>query len=239
MVVRPEFEVSSHGYKSHERISFRSWCQLFSWKRDKKHFSRGAFHLHPRLPLVSILFDEVKKVKRRIGSTWLAKAGCRQIFAAALLSVVVLLPQAVAAQNPQLYVYPLKGQNTEQQDRDRYECHSWAVQQTGYDPSRAYPSNPNYLDPQPYRPSQPHVLRGAGRGAALGAVGGAITGDAGKGAAAGAAMGGLAGGFRRRDERRQQAAQQQANAASAVASQHMNYTRAMAACLEGRGYSVK
>ena len=29
------------------------------------------------------------------------------------------------------------------------------------------------------------------------------------------------------------------NAASVTASQQMNYTRAMAACLEGRGYSVK
>jgi hypothetical protein len=150
-----------------------------------------------------------------------------------------LLSTTAAAQAPQLYVYPLKQQSSEQQDRDRYECHSWAVRQTGFDPSRSYASNPNYLEPQPYRPSQPHVLRGAGRGAALGAVGGAITGDAGKGAAAGAAMGGLVGVFRRRDERRQQAAQQQSNATSAAASQQMNYTRAMAACLEGRGYSVK
>jgi hypothetical protein len=144
-----------------------------------------------------------------------------------------------AAAQSQLYVYPLKKQSSEQQDRDRYECHSWAVQQTGYDPSRAHPNNPSYLNPQPYRPTQRHVLRGAGRGAALGAVGGAIAGDAGTGAAARAAMGGLVGGFRRRDERRQQAAQQQANAASAVASQQMHYTRAMAACLEGPGYSVK
>jgi hypothetical protein len=52
-------------------------------------------------------------------------------------------------------------------------------------------------------------------------------------------MGGLAGGFRRRDERRQQAAQQQAQAASTTNSQQMSYTRAMAACLEGRGYSVE
>lgn len=157
----------------------------------------------------------------------------------ALILSVSLLCGIAAAQNSQLYVYPLKNQNQQQQDRDRYECHSWAVQQTGYDPSRAYPSNPTYLDPQPYRPSQPHVARGAARGAALGAVGGAITGDAGKGAAAGAAMGGLAGGFRRRDERRQMAAQQQANAAAAATSQQANYSRAMAACLQGRGYSVK
>jgi len=160
-----------------------------------------------------------------------------------LLVVLVLSVMALTtpsdAQSPQLYVYPLKNQTSAQQEKDRYECHSWAVQQTGYDPSRTYPSNPNQLDPQPYQPTQRHVLKGAGRGAALGAVGGAIAGDAGKGAAAGAAMGGLVGGFRRRDERRQQAAQQQANAANASASQQMTYMRAMAACLEGRGYSVK
>jgi YMGG-like Gly-zipper len=167
-----------------------------------------------------------------------SKQKCRWSITSAILSLCVVLSVAAAAQS-QLYVYPLKQQSSEQQDRDRYECHRWAVQQTGFDPSKAYPTNPNSLDPQPYRPSQPHVVKGAARGAALGAVGGAITGNAGKGAAAGAAMGGLAGGFRRRDERRQQAAQQQANASSAAASQHTNYTRAMAACLEGRGYSVK
>ena len=177
-------------------------------------------------------------MKKRTGLACSWKRRCRQSIAPAILSLSVILSALAAAQS-QLYVYPLKKQSSEQQDRDRYDCHRWAVQQTGFDPSRTSPNNPNYLDPQPYRPSQPHVVKGAARGAALGAVGGAITGSAGKGAAAGAAMGGLAGGFRRRDERRQQAAQQQANASSAAASQHANYTRAMAACLEGRGYSVK
>lgn len=151
----------------------------------------------------------------------------------------ILLARAAGAQGSSLYVYPLKNQTQEQQNRDRYECHSWAVQQTGYDPSRAYPNNPTYLDPQPYRPTQAHVLKGAARGSALGAVGGAITGNAGKGAAAGATMGGLAGGFQKMDQRRHQVAQQQSNTASAAASQQVNYTRAIAACLEGRGYSVK
>jgi len=157
--------------------------------------------------------------------------------ATVLFVASLVVPVFATAQ--ELYVYPLKKQSTEQQDRDRYDCHRWAVQQTGFDPSQAYPNNPTYLDPQPYRPSQRHVLKGAARGTALGAVGGAITGNAGKGAAAGAAMGGLTGGFRRVDERRQQAARQQVNASSTMSSQRANYARAMAACLEGRGYSVK
>ncbi len=56
---------------------------------------------------------------------------------------------------------------------------------------------------------------------------------------AGAAMGGLAGGFKRRDERMQQSYQQSAGVQSAQQNQRNAYNRAMAACLEGRGYTVK
>jgi hypothetical protein len=34
----------------------------------------------------------------------------------------------------ELYVYPARGQSEQQQADDRYECHSWAVGETGYDP---------------------------------------------------------------------------------------------------------
>ena len=140
------------------------------------------------------------------------------------------------AQSGGLMVYPAKGQTQAQQDKDRYECHVWAVQQTGFDPSK--PQTAGGATTQPYQPSDPHVLRGAARGAALGAVGGAITGNAGKGAAAGTAMGGLAGGFKRRDERRQQENAQSAAAQSTDTAGASAYNRAMAACLKGRGYTV-
>ena len=138
-----------------------------------------------------------------------------------------------------MFIYPAKGQSQERQDKDRYECHTWAVKQTGFDPSNPQTGAPDAAAQQRYQSSQPHVLKGAGRGAALGAVGGAIAGNAGKGAAAGAAMGGLAGGFRRRDEKINQAKQQQGSAQSAQQTQRVGYQRAMAACLEGRGYTVK
>ncbi len=151
----------------------------------------------------------------------------------------LVIPVAASAQSGQMFIYPKNNQNQAQQDKDRYECHRWAVQQTGFDPSISYPSNPNALDPQPYRPSQPHVLKGAARGATLGVVGGAIAGNAGKGAAAGAAMGGMAGGFRRMDERKNQAATQQQQTQSQASQAAAGYQRAMGACLDGRGYSVK
>ena len=151
----------------------------------------------------------------------------------------MLFAGSAVAQNSGLYIYPAKGQDQNKQNEDRYDCHSWAVSQTGFDPSRPQTTAPSSSGDQQYRPSDRHVLRGGARGAALGAVGGAIAGDAGKGAAAGAAMGGLAGGFRRRDERRQQASQQQANVQAAQQNQQSSYNRAMASCLEGRGYTVK
>ena len=169
----------------------------------------------------------------------------RPLTIAAIALSSIMIVGLVGAQTGDLFIYAAKGQSQQQQDKDRYECHSWAVRQTGFDPTRPRTTNPpaTSATEQTYRPSQPHVARGAGRGAALGAVGGAITGDAGKGAAAGAAMGGLAGAFRRRDERRQQSVQRQAEAQSSAAAQHnqqvMAYRRAMAACLEARGYTVK
>ncbi len=44
---------------------------------------------------------------------------------------------AAAGPAPDPYVYPNTGQSEEQQATDRYECHRWAVDQTGFDPTRA------------------------------------------------------------------------------------------------------
>jgi hypothetical protein len=153
-----------------------------------------------------------------------------------ILSLVLLLTLALggaSAVEAQLYVYPNKGQSSEQQSRDRYECHLWAVQQSGHDPTQAQTAQ----SPSP-PPPRGGVFRGAARGAAVGAVGGAIAGDAGKGAAIGAATGGLIGGVRQRDQtmKQQQAQAQQSSQQSAASSA---YNRALSACLSGRGYTVK
>lgn len=36
----------------------------------------------------------------------------------------------------QLFIYPQKGQSEQQQATDRYQCHSWSVDQTGFDPTK-------------------------------------------------------------------------------------------------------
>lgn len=40
------------------------------------------------------------------------------------------------AEQNELFVYPAAGQSAEQQATDRFECHDWAMAQTGYDPTR-------------------------------------------------------------------------------------------------------
>ncbi len=39
-------------------------------------------------------------------------------------------------QSKRLYIYPKTGQSEEQQETDRYECHRWSAEQTGFDPTR-------------------------------------------------------------------------------------------------------
>jgi hypothetical protein len=140
------------------------------------------------------------------------------VLAAALLSVAFAAP----AWTQQLIVYPQKGQSPQQQQQDRFECHQWAVQQTGFDPTMGASAAP--------APTTGTVT-GAARGAALGAVGGAIAGNAGRGAAIGAGTGAVFGTMRRNSQVRE--AQQGAN------SQQAAYNRALSACLTGRGYSVQ
>ena len=166
-----------------------------------------------------------------------------------MVAVALLGLVSMPAMAQQLYIYPTQGQGPEQQNRDRYECHSWAVQQTGFDPTtaQAAPQVASALPPAPEEP-QGGLLRGGARGAAVGAIGGAIAGNAGKGAAIGAVTGGLFGGLRRHNQRRRQTQQQQyyqqqqaqarSQYQSGYAAQRNSYNRALAACLQARGYTV-
>ena len=46
-------------------------------------------------------------------------------------------PPAGAAAGGQTYNYPKNGQSEQQQQTDRYQCHQWAVGQSGYDPTHS------------------------------------------------------------------------------------------------------
>jgi len=141
------------------------------------------------------------------------------------------LAAPAAAQQP--IVYPAKGQSAQQQQTDEGQCHVWAKNQTGVDPAAMAAA------PAPPPPSNTvgggERVRGAARGAVGGAAIGAIAGDTGKGAAAGAVVGTARGG---REARQKQGAQQQ-SVDNQRAQQLDTYNRAIGACLEARGYTVR
>ena len=147
-----------------------------------------------------------------------------------------------------VYFYPAAGQaiSADQQNRDRFECNSWAVQQSHFDPS--LPSVPPHQRVQVVAAGPP-----PGTGVAVGAVGGALLGgavsrpwNAGSnmlfGALAGAAIGAVVD-TERANQTRQLRIQSEAETNGARAAMlergAADYRRAMAACLEGRGYSVR
>ena len=147
------------------------------------------------------------------------------------LFVTMLAGGPAAAQ--ELFIFPQEGQDQAQQDADRAACHVWAVNQTGFDPTFASTT------PPPSREApQGGLLRGGARGAATGAVIGAIAGDAGRGAAIGAAGGGLIGSMRRSDQSRRQQ-QESRNWQAQQDAQRADFRRALTACLEGKGYTVR
>jgi hypothetical protein len=141
----------------------------------------------------------------------------------ALIAVALAAFATVSvAQKPS--VYPAKKQTAQQQKQDDGECLAWAKKDTGIDPVAASQPAPQKTGP---------AVGGGERlkGAAGGAVIGGIAGDAG----AGAAIGTVVGGAKARQNQKaqnQQAQQQQQGALN-------TYYKAYAACMEGRGYTVK
>ena len=157
-----------------------------------------------------------------------------------LVSVANLLVAWPSIGAAQPYFYPTQGQSPQQEESDKGQCYGWAVKQTGFDPANPRVVTP--ATPPSYSGQAPAQQGGLFRGAA----GGAIGGNAGEGAAVGAGVGVLFGGLRRmrfeEQEQQMQMRQQQAYAAeqqTALAQGRTNYERAFAACMSGRGYSVR
>jgi len=142
--------------------------------------------------------------------------------------------------NTTVYAYPEHDQSADQQSRDRYECSLWAVHQTGFDPSA------------PNVPPEDRVVASgppAGTGTAIGAIAGAVLGAAISGPydrGAGAVFGGLTGAMigtasdaSRAQQNEIEMTEQERQQAAVMAQKASEYRRAISACLEGRGYSVR
>jgi len=156
-----------------------------------------------------------------------------------------VVSEAVKTQPPptQVFFYPTAGQTPERQDRDRYECYLWAVKQTGFDPSQPLVAANVRVEvlpmPEPGHDTAVGALTGGILGAAIsrprdtvaGAVIGAITG---------AAIGSASDASRSTRAERVQDRYDQLDAQRLRRLDHLaqEYRRAMAVCLEGRGYKV-
>lgn len=143
-----------------------------------------------------------------------------------------------------VHVYPAAGQTAAQLDRDRYGCHQWAVQQSGFDPSRADLASHQRISVQAVPPAGTATIAGAATGAVLGAVVAAPS-HTGSGAVVGAVAGGLIGATadsaRQQDvDRENQALQQRQSRRQSILERKADgYRRAISACLVGRGYTVQ
>ena len=144
----------------------------------------------------------------------------------------------------EVFFYPNRGQLAEQQDRDSYECYLWAVKQTGYDPSMPNLAPHHRVTVVPEPPP--------GTGTAVGAVTGAILGAAAASrhnTAEGVLVGAMAGAMfgTAADLARQERAEdiqayydRKTNQSIAETERRAGqYRRALSACLEGRGYTVR
>jgi hypothetical protein len=143
-----------------------------------------------------------------------------------------------------LAVYPARGQGPRDLRRDRYECNAWAVRQSGYDPATMQRT----ATPEPRVEPDPPTGLGAATGAVSGAVLGAIVANphhSGQGAAAGAVLGAAAGAASDAAREAQAERIEDAYARHAAArdarstAEETRYRRALTACLEGRGYTIR
>jgi hypothetical protein len=73
-----------------------------------------------------------------------------------------LPPAPAVAGSQQVYAYPLHNQSAEQQAKDRYECHTWAAGQTGFDPTRSAAAGATATQSDDYRRAMGACLEARG-----------------------------------------------------------------------------
>lgn len=157
-------------------------------------------------------------------------------------ALTLFFASSLYAQQP--FIYPGKGQTQEQMEKDKFECYVWAKKNSGYDPM--HPPTQQEIEAKIRQQQSQTQASGAGAGGSMarGAVGGAIIGEAvsddpGKGAAIGLIAGGIRSARRAEQQKQQQEQAIKQQAQAELTRQRDTYNRANAACLEGRGYTVK
>ena len=127
-----------------------------------------------------------------------------------------------------LKITPHRGQSADQLRRDRYECHNWAIEQTGVVPLAPSQNDESEdADSEKRADRIARVLTGAAIGGTIGGLVRSTQGeDPSNGVLAGAAVGAAVGAATGRGGDQD------------GADEPDDYLRALSACLEGRGYTV-
>jgi hypothetical protein len=135
-----------------------------------------------------------------------------------------------------LYVYPDKQQSATQQLTDEQQCYGSAKTQTGYDPNATTTAAKTPKSSSSSSSSDDHAAaKGAMRGATISRATG---GDPGEGAARGAILGSIRA-KRKAKEQADQASKKPDPAKTPQQQKQDDFKRAMSACLDARGYSVR
>jgi hypothetical protein len=131
-----------------------------------------------------------------------------------MLAAATVAAAIAHAQPAEPVIYPAKGQTAAQQDKDRGECAQWARQQSGYDPSAATAQAPAASEASGTAVQKPPSLPALPEPPGLPPP-----------------------------PRPPQIQEPPFNGAAAQAGTQgraqMTWMRALAACMEGRGYTVK
>lgn len=147
----------------------------------------------------------------------------------AALVLSLAIPSWAQAQGQGQYVYPARGQGAARQASDETECASWARRKTGFDPASSAPP--------PVAPDT--KVTGSGARVAGAAGGALIAGVAGGNAGTGALVGAVGGGLTKRALAHREARRQNEAIAQQRGAGQAAFDQARAACLTGRGYTVR
>jgi hypothetical protein len=163
-------------------------------------------------------------------ATYLLLAALSVPFAAA--QTTTQKPVKGMASTVGLYVYPQKQQNATQQLTDEQQCYGSAKTQTGFDPNATTTAA---KAPKTSSGNDHAAAEGALRGATISRATG---GDPGQGAARGAIRGSIR--AKRKAKEQSEQADKKADATKTQQQQKQDdFKRAMSACLDARGYSVR
>jgi hypothetical protein len=158
----------------------------------------------------------------------MSSSKCALALVAGAVVTVTAAPGLFAKTLADIEVVPQRGQSADLARRDRYECHNWALEQTGVVPARPAAGDGERDDK---RERNRQTIDGALIGAGVGSF---IRAAQGKGPAEGLLVGAAAGAVagtvaaNRREAKRE-------DEPDPVFDE---YVRALSACLEGRGYEV-